>query len=112
VEDLVQSLINQVPSLVEIPKTNLLDATSAALVARSMGIIENTAVIKSRLQEANNKKSLASKRHIVNSLEEAEQVNQEELLEAAKEIVEEEQAENPNADATELIKKVRTRRKK
>jgi len=111
-EDIVKNLITQIPSLGDTPRTDVLDATGAALIARSAGIIENTAATLARLHKANEKKSEASKRHIVNSLDEAERVNQKDLLEAALEVVEEAQTENPEAETFELVKKVRNRRKK
>lgn len=85
--DLIQSLLTQNPSLAITPAPQNLDALSTKLIERSVTINERAQENISRLRTYNEEKAEKRKRHIVNSLAEAEQVEEQDILLEAAEVV-------------------------
>lgn len=85
--DLIQSLITQNPSLGNTPAPQNLDALSTKLIERSITINERAQENNARLRTYNEEKAEKRKRHIVNSVAEAEQVEEEDILLEAAEVV-------------------------
>jgi len=85
--DLIQSLLSQKPSLATPPTPQNLDALSTKLIERSVIINERAQENIARLRTYNKEKAEKRQRHIVNSVAEAQQVEEEDILLEAAEVV-------------------------
>lgn len=88
--DLVQALLNQNPKLASPQESKRLDAISAGLVARALGISQMNEARLTQLKASHKRRSEEAQRKIVNSVKEAEAQAQAERLEAAAKLLDKE----------------------